>query len=135
VRTRALSGRSSPARAAGVTRVSVEVVGRRAPYHGHYYKILTAQGPHARDGAYNYLPHGKIIGGFALVAYPAEWGNSGIMTFIVNEDGVVFQKDLGPKTTALARAMTTYDPDSTWTSVDDAGTQPVEDSAKPAAAN
>jgi hypothetical protein len=123
------------ARGGGYSRVGTAGGAARAPYHGYYYKILTAQGPHGRDGAYNYLAHGKMIGGFALVAYPAEWGNSGIMTFIVNQDGVVFQKDLGPKTRALAQAMTTYDPDSTWTSVDHAGTQPVDDSAKPAAAN
>jgi hypothetical protein len=103
--------------------------GKPDPYHGYYYKVLTAQGPHARDGAYNYVANGKMIGGFALVAYPAEWNNSGVMTFLVNQDGVVFQKDLGPKTTALARAMTTYDPDSTWTPVEDGGEQ------KPAAPN
>ena len=123
------------ARGGGYSRVGTGGGEARAPYHGYYYKILTAQGPRARDGAYNYLAHGKMIGGFALVAYPAEWGNSGIMTFIVNQDGVVFQKDFGPKTKALAQAMTKYDPDGTWTSVDDAGTQPVEDGAKPAAAN
>ena len=95
--------------------------GRRpAPYHGYYYKILTAQGAHAPGGDYSYLAHGKMIGGFALVAYPAEWDNSGIMTFMVNQDGVVFQKDLGPKTAVLARAMTKYDPDDTWIAVDGA---------------
>jgi hypothetical protein len=105
------------------------------PYHGYLYRILTAQGSHAPGGAYSYLAHGKMIGGFALVAYPAEWDNSGVMTFIVNQDGVVYQKDLGPKTDALARAMTTYDPDDTWTAVDDADDKPAAaTAAKPAAA-
>ncbi len=79
--------------------------GRGDPYHGYYYRILTAQGPDAPGGAYDYVVRGKMIGGFALVAYPAKWGASGVMTFLVNHDGVVFQKDLGPKTTAIARAM------------------------------
>ncbi|HEY7041091.1 MAG TPA: DUF2950 domain-containing protein [Methylomirabilota bacterium] len=85
------------------------------PYHGYYYRILTAQGPAATDGAYDYIAHGRMIGGFALVAYPAQYGNSGVMTFIVNHEGVVYQKDLGPDTATLARAMKLYNPDSTWT--------------------
>jgi Protein of unknown function (DUF2950) len=84
------------------------------PYHGYYYRILTAQGPAAADGAYDYMAHGRMIGGFALVAYPAQWGNSGVMTFIVNHEGVVYEKDLGPDTAAIARAMKLYNPDSTW---------------------
>lgn len=84
------------------------------PYHGYYYKILTGQGPGAPGGAYDYIVDGKMIGGFAMVAYPAQYGSSGIMTFIVNQDGVVYQKDLGPDTTALAQSMTTFDPDETW---------------------
>ena len=72
-----------------------------SPYHGYYYKMLTGQGPSAPDGAYDYVVRGKMIGGFAMVAYPAQYGSSGIMTFIVNHDGVVYQKDLGPRTTAL----------------------------------
>lgn len=84
------------------------------PYHGYYYRILTAQGPGASDGAYNYLAHGHMIGGFALVAYPAQYGNSGVMTFIVNHDGVVYEKDLGPDTAAIARVMKLYNPDTTW---------------------
>ena len=90
-----------------------------APYHGYYYRILTRQGPDAAGGAYDYLvAHGKMMGGFALVAYPAQYGNSGVMTFIVNHDGVVFQKDMGPKTAALAQAMKTFNPDSTWKRVE-----------------
>jgi hypothetical protein len=88
------------------------------PYHGYYYRILTRQGANAPGGAYNYLAQGKMIGGFALVAYPAQYGNSGIMTFIVNQDGTVFQKDLGPQTDKLARKIESFDPDQTWTKVD-----------------
>jgi hypothetical protein len=88
------------------------------PYHGYYYRILTRQGAAARGGAYDYLAKDKMIGGFALIAYPAEYGNSGIMTFIVNQDGTVFQKDLGPKTTRLVHEITAFSPDDTWTKVD-----------------
>src|SRR5215510_79709 len=84
------------------------------PYHGYYYKILTGQGPDAPDGAYDYVVRGQMIGGFALVAYPAQYGSSGIMTFIVNHDGVVYQKDLGPHTAATAQSMTKFNPDETW---------------------
>jgi hypothetical protein len=84
------------------------------PYRGYYYKILTGQGPNAPGGAYDYIVHGKMIGGFAMVAYPAQYGASGIMTFIVNHDGVVYQKDFGPDTTVLAQSMTQFDPDATW---------------------
>lgn len=87
------------------------------PYHGYYYRILTAQGKDAAGGAYSYIIKGKMIGGFAVVAYPAEYGNSGIMTFIVNHDGKVFQKNLGSNTAALAKSMKEYNPDKTWTEV------------------
>jgi hypothetical protein len=91
----------------------------RAPYHGYYFKILTRQGPDAHGGAFDYVVNGKMIGGFALVAYPAEYRNSGVMTFIVNHEGVVFQKDLGPRTAELAEQMTAFNPDSSWTKVTD----------------
>jgi Protein of unknown function (DUF2950) len=84
------------------------------PYHGYYYRILTRQGHSAPGGAYDYLVNGKMIGGFALLAYPAEYGNSGIMTFMVNQDGTVYQKDLGPKTVELARKIDAFTPDQTW---------------------
>jgi hypothetical protein len=87
------------------------------PYHGYYYRILTAQGKEAAGGAYSYLVKGKMIGGFAVVAYPAEYGNSGIMTFIVNHDGKVFQKNLGSNTASAAKSMKEYNPDKTWTEV------------------
>ena len=84
------------------------------PYHGYYFKILKAQGKNAPGGAYDYVVNGNMIGGFALVAYPAEYGASGIMTFIVNHDGVVYEKNLGKETGKIASAMTKFDPDKTW---------------------
>jgi len=84
------------------------------PYHGYFYRILLAQGPDAPGGAYDFVVRGHMIGGFALVAYPASYGVSGIMTFVVNQDGVVYQKDLGPKSAQLANAMKAYNPDKTW---------------------
>jgi hypothetical protein len=89
-----------------------------APYHGYYYKILKAQGKNAPGGAYSYVANGKMMGGFALVAHPAEYGNSGIMTFVVNQDGVVYQKDLGKGTEKIADAITEFDPDNTWHKVE-----------------
>ncbi|GAB3765146.1 DUF2950 domain-containing protein [Ramlibacter monticola] len=88
--------------------------GKPVPYHGYIYRILKAQGPAAKDGAYDYVVHGKMIGGFALVAYPAAYANSGVMTFIVNHDGVAYQKDLGPSTSAVASKMTRFDPVAGW---------------------
>jgi hypothetical protein len=87
----------------------------RGPYHGYYFKILTRQGKHAPGGKYNYVTNGNMIGGFALVAWPAEYGDSGIMTFIVNQQGRVYQKDLGAQTPKLAKRIKAYDPDSSWT--------------------
>jgi len=88
------------------------------PYHGYYFRILKAQGKNAAGGEYNYLVKGKMIGGFALVAYPAEYSVSGVMTFIVNHDGVVFEKDLGKQTEKLVGAMKKFDPDKTWKRVE-----------------
>ena len=93
-------------------------VGRQSPYHGYYYKVLRSQGKNAPGGEYDYVVNGKMIGGFALVAYPSEYGNSGIMTFIVNHDGVVCQKDLGKDTEKMAAAMKKFDPDKTWKKVE-----------------
>jgi hypothetical protein len=92
--------------------------GGRAPFHGYYYKILTRQGPQASGGALDYVVDGKMIGGFALVAYPAEYRNSGVMTFIVNHQGTVFQKDLGKHTASIVKRMTSFNPDRTWKKVD-----------------
>jgi hypothetical protein len=88
--------------------------GKPIPYHGYYYRILTRQGAGAPGGAYDYLVDGKLRGGFALIAYPSEYGNSGIMTFMVNHDGTVFEKDLGPETGRLAPKIEAFLPDSTW---------------------
>jgi len=90
------------------------VKGIAEPYHGYLYKILTAQGKDARGGAYDYVVDGKMIGGFALVAYPARWGASGVMTFVCNHDGIVFEKNLGRETATIAAGMTVYNPDATW---------------------
>jgi len=84
------------------------------PYHGYYYRILTRQGAHAPGGAKDYLAGGQLTGGFALLAFPARWGDSGIMTFIVNQDGIVFEKNLGADTAKLAAGIEEYDPDPTW---------------------
>jgi hypothetical protein len=85
-----------------------------APYHGYFYRILTKQGKDASGGAYDYFVNGKMIGGFAVIAYPARYGASGIMSFMVNHDGVVYEKDLGKNTTAIASKMTTFNPDASW---------------------
>lgn len=85
------------------------------PFHGYYYHILKAQGSNAPGGAKDYIVDGNMSGGFAFVAYPAEYRNSGVMTFLVDKNGVVFQKDLGPNTTEVAKGMTAYNPDKTWT--------------------
>ena len=87
---------------------------RPSPLHGYYFKILTAQGPAATGGARSYIVKGEMSGGFALVAWPAQYDVTGIMTFIVNQDGVVHEKDLGAGTDAVARQMTAYNPDSSW---------------------
>ncbi len=84
------------------------------PFHGYFFKVLTRQAKSAPGGKYDYIINGNMIGGFALVAWPAKHGESGIMTFIVNQQGRVYQKDLGPKTTAIAEAMRAYDPDKAW---------------------
>jgi len=88
--------------------------GKPSPYHGYYYRILKAQGKSALGGAFDYVVDGHMVGGFAVVAYPAEYGNSGVMSFIVNQDGVVYQKNLGQNTGKVAEAMKVYDPDPSW---------------------
>jgi hypothetical protein len=103
---------------AGATTDGYKIGGERAPFHGYYYKILTKQGPAAPGGALDYVVRGKMIGGFGLVAYPAQYGNSGVMTFIVNHNGTVYQKDLGPRTAEFAEHMASFDPDDTWKKVD-----------------
>jgi hypothetical protein len=88
--------------------------GKNAPYHGYHFRLLTAQGPHAEGGAHDYRDNGKLTRGFALVAYPAAYGKSGVMTFLVNQDGVVLEKDLGKNTSKVASGITRYDPDASW---------------------
>jgi DUF2950 family protein len=89
-----------------------------SPYHGYFFKVLTAQGPNAPGGAIDYIVNGRMIGGFGLVAWPARYGDSGVMTFIVNHDGVVYQKNLGPQTATLAAAISRFDPDPSWQRVE-----------------
>lgn len=99
------------AAAEGYSTTSTEML---APYHGYFYRILTRQGAAAPGGASDYIVKGRMTKGFSLVAFPAKYGNSGIMTFVVNQDGIVFEKDLGPDTAEIARQMTEYNPDGTW---------------------
>jgi Protein of unknown function (DUF2950) len=89
-------------------------VGYHVPFNGYFFRILTSQGPHAPGGPKNYIVGGKMTAGFAFVAYPVEYGSSGVMTFIVDASGTIYEKDLGTHTTKLAQAMTAYDPDPTW---------------------
>ena len=102
----------------GKTRVAAttekDVPHQRNPYHGYYFKILKKQGPHAPGGKYDYIINGNMIAGYALIAYPDKWGSSGVMTFIVNQQGRVYQKNLGADTAKVAPEIKEYDPDSTW---------------------
>jgi hypothetical protein len=91
--------------------------GDPAPFHGYFFRILTQQGPAAPGGARDYLVNGQMSGGFALVAWPAQYDVTGVMTFVVNKDGEVREKDLGPDTAAAARGLQHYNPDDTWTAV------------------
>lgn len=90
-----------------------------SPFHGYYFKILTKQGENVPGGSYNYIINGNMVGGFALVAFPSNWGKSGVMTFIVNQQGKVYQKNLGQDTIKIAEKMESYNPDKTWTLVKD----------------
>ena len=105
------------ARGEGYHRTATMMNEQLAPYHGYYFKILTRQGKHAAGGKYDYIINGRMIGGFALVAWPAAWGNTGIMTFIVNQQGKVYQCNLGKTTARQAAAMTRFDPDNKWKQV------------------
>jgi hypothetical protein len=88
-------------------------------YAGYRFKVLTAQGDNATGGAHNFLVDGRLLGGFGLVAYPVEYGKTGVSTFVVNQLGVVYEKDLGPDTASVAAAITTFNPDGTWKAVED----------------
>ena len=98
---------AAAASAAGVT--------GQQPFNGYYFRILNAQGASAKGGAYSYMVKDKMVGGFALIAYPVQYGVSGVMTFLVNHDGTVFQKNLGPSTAMIAEGTKTFNPDKTWT--------------------
>ena len=108
---------AAQAQSAGYTAQGAGAGQTAAPYHGYYYKILEGQGKNAAGGAYSYVVSGNMMGGFAFVAFPVEYGNSGVMTFMVNHSGKVFQKDLGKNTASVAKGMTVYNPDTTWTEV------------------
>jgi hypothetical protein len=103
-----------------VTKAFAEAAGasKPQPYHGYYYRVLKSQGPAATGGAFDYVVKGKMIGGFALVAWPAEYGVSGVQTFIIDHEGLLYGKDLGTNTTALARQMTRFNPDRSWRRVE-----------------
>jgi hypothetical protein len=102
--------------------------GGRKPYHGYYYRMLYAQGANANGGARDYFKAGVMTQGFALLAWPADYGSSGVQTFIVNQDGVVFQKDLGEDTAKAVEAIQGFDPDGSWTAI----VPPAEQAAAPA---
>lgn len=105
------------ARVEGYHRTATMLNDEKAPYHGYYFKILTEQGKHAPGGKYNYVINGRMIAGFGLAAWPAEWSNTGVMTFIVNQQGKVYQRNLGKNTAKIAAAMEAFDPDDQWTVV------------------
>jgi hypothetical protein len=123
-----LTGTNEPASPFGPLVASAQAEGYATPtgagphpFHGYYFRIITQQGPAARGGEMSYLVHGNLTGGFALMAYPEHWDQSGIMTFIVNQDGQVFQQNFGEETARIATKLQTYNPDSTWTLVQDEG--------------
>ena len=91
--------------------------GQPQPFHGYRFKVLTTQGAAAPGGAYDYVINGNMVAGFALVAYPAHWGESGVMTFIVNQSGKVYERNLGQDSADIGASMTQIDPDSEWTAV------------------
>jgi hypothetical protein len=103
----------------GAARAIAEGFSQGEPFHGYYFRVLTGQGPAARLGQLDYLVDDAMIGGFALVAWPADYRVTGVQTFMVSWDGVVYQKDLGPETAKIAASMTRYNPDKTWTETDD----------------
>jgi hypothetical protein len=107
----------------------------RVPYHGYYYRMLYRQGTNANGGVRDYFKDGLLTQGFALIAWPADYGSSGVMTFKVNQDGVVFQKDLGAETAAAVEAINTFDPDSSWTAIAPPVAEQAEAVTEPAAAS
>ena len=114
-------GPESPVGEAIARAIAQGYTDKSQPYHGYYFKVLTAQGPSAPLGAMDFLVRGHMIGGFALVAWPAQYRVTGVKTFMVGSDGIVYERDLGTGTTQLASAITRYDPDKNWTVTDDGG--------------
>lgn len=108
----------SEAHAEGYQHESKILAEPQNPYHGYLFRILTRQGPHAPGGKYSYVINGHMVAGFALIAWPAQWGNTGVMTFIVNQENKVFQKNLGPETARLAPKIKSFDPDPSWRPAD-----------------
>ena len=100
--------------AAGVGPATGRTALQHGPYHGYFYRILTRQGKNAKGGAYAYVVRGKMIGGFAVLAYPARYGSTGVKAFMVNQDGEVFEKDLGRNTRAIVERIQAFEPDSSW---------------------
>jgi hypothetical protein len=100
--------------AATAAKKSAAPAAPKHPFHGYYFKILTRQGPHAPGGRFSYVINGNMIAGYALLAYPDKWGSSGVMTFVVNQQGRIYEKNLGARTATIAGAMTEYNPDPTW---------------------
>lgn len=100
--------------AAGVDPAARRTALQHGPYHGYFYRILTRQGKNAKGGAYSYVVHGMMVGGFAVIAYPARYGYTGVKAFMVSHDGEVFEKDLGRNTRAIAERIRAFDPDSSW---------------------
>jgi len=96
---------------------SARAAGAPAPFHGYFFRILTEQGPHAEGSARNYIIDGNVTGGFAFLAYPAEYRKTGVMSFLIDQDGMLFQKDLGPQTTQVAESLVSFDPDPSWSLV------------------
>jgi len=99
--------------------VNLETRQSDAPYYGYFFRVMTRQGENAPGGAYDYVINGNMIAGFAAVAWPAQYGDSGVMTFVVNQEGVVFEKDMGPETDRIGPRMRTYNPDASWTPAED----------------
>jgi DUF2950 family protein len=110
---------ADPAKGEAASPAGPEIKDSKTPYAGYYFKILTAQGDAAPAGKYSYIINNHLIGGFAMIAWPADYGKTGVMTLLVNHYGDVYQKDLGPKTATLAAGMSEYNPDKTWTKVTD----------------
>jgi hypothetical protein len=106
--------RSEGYSAEGSSAASLHTQGQHTPFHGYFFKILKRQGPHAPGGRFSYVINGNMIAGHALIAYPDKWGSSGVMTFILNNQGRVYAKNLGSRTSVTAAAITEYDPDPSW---------------------